>query len=263
MADGVGKRQGVVLLAVELNGKLVVLESRTNVLPVALNLAESGMRLRRLELVSRGPAQIERLAEAAAGVVQPMVPARLVTVRDPLSRGCRTHWASVACGRIDGKVAQLSGYGPPVCRKKTGIGRSGFPRGLVSHTMERMAYFLFKTEPDVYSFDHFLRDQETKWDGVTNPTAVMHLRQMKAGTKWIFYHTGDERTAVGTGTVVSVDPTDPKVPIVKVKVGKRLKHPKSLMAIKSEPLFEGSPLVIIGRLSVVPLTREQWDWLVA
>jgi predicted RNA-binding protein with PUA-like domain len=129
--------------------------------------------------------------------------------------------------------------------------------------MERMAYFLFKTEPDVYSFDDFLRDQETVWDGVTNPTAVMHLRQMKAGTKWIFYHTGDERTAVGTGTVVSVDPTDPKIPIVKVKMGKRLKHPKDLAAIKAEPLFKGSPLVVIGRLSVVPLTKEQWDWFLA
>ena len=77
--------------------------------------------------------------------------------------------------------------------------------------MERMAYFLFKTEPDVYSFDDFLRDKETVWDGVTNPTAVMHLREMKAGTKWIFYHTGDERTAVGTGTVAKVDPTDPNL----------------------------------------------------
>jgi predicted RNA-binding protein with PUA-like domain len=128
--------------------------------------------------------------------------------------------------------------------------------------MERMAYFLFKTEPDVYSFDDFLRDHETAWDGVTNPTAVMHLRQMKPGTKWIFYHTGDERTAVGTGTVVSVNASDPKVPIVKVKVGKRLKHPKTLAAIKAEPLFRGSPLIVIGRLSVVPLTKEQWDWFV-
>ena len=129
--------------------------------------------------------------------------------------------------------------------------------------MERMACFLFKTEPDVYSFDRFLGDKETIWDGVTNPTAVKYLREMKAGTKWIFYHTGDERTAVGTGTVVSVDPTDPKVPIVKVKVGKRLKHPRTLAVIKAEPLFASSPLVIIGRLSVVPLTPEQWEWLVA
>ena len=125
-----------------------------------------------------------------------------------------------------------------------------------------MAYFLFKTEPDVYSFDNFLRDKETIWDGVTNPTAVKYLREMKAATKWIFYHTGDERTAVGTATVVSVDPTDPKVPIVKVKAGKRIATPKTLAAIKAEPLFADSPLVIIGRLSVVPLTEAQWDWLV-
>ena len=75
-----------------------------------------------------------------------------------------------------------------------------------------MACFLFKTEPEVYSFDDFLRDKETIWDGVTNPTAVKHLREMKPGTKWIFYHTGDERTAVGTGTVLSVDAYDPRVP---------------------------------------------------
>jgi predicted RNA-binding protein with PUA-like domain len=129
--------------------------------------------------------------------------------------------------------------------------------------MEPMTYFLFKTEPNVYSFDDFLGDKETIWDGVTNPTAVKYLRELKAGTKWVFYHTGDERTAVGTGTVVSVDPTDPKVPIVKVKVGKRLKQPKSLAAIKADPLFAKLLLVIIGRLSVVPLTQDQWEWFLA
>lgn len=125
-----------------------------------------------------------------------------------------------------------------------------------------MAYFLMKTEPDVYSFDDFLRDKETVWDGVTNPTAVKHLREMKPGTKWIFYHTGDERTAVGTGTVESVDAANPKVPVVKVKAGKRLKTPKTLAEIKAEKIFAQSPLVQIGRLSVVPLTEEQWEWLV-
>ena len=138
----------------------------------------------------------------------------------------------------------------------------GFQTAGGSDTIVAMAYFLFKTEPAVYSFDDFMRDKETIWDGVTNPTAVKFLREMKAGTKWIFYHTGDERTAVGTGTVVSVDPSDPKVPIVKVKVGKRIKTPKTLAQIKAEPLFSQSPLVIIGRLSVVPLTEDQWNWLV-
>lgn len=124
-------------------------------------------------------------------------------------------------------------------------------------------HFLFKTEPTVYSFDDFLRDKETAWDGVTNPTAVKNLREMKPGTKWIFYHTGDERTAVGTGTVLSVDAADPKVPVVRVKAGKRLKNPKSLEQIKSEKLFKDSALVKIGRLSVVPLTAEQWEWFLS
>ncbi len=66
-----------------------------------------------------------------------------------------------------------------------------------------------------------------------------------------------------TGTVVSVDPSDPKVPVVRVKAGKRLKTPKTLAAIKAEKLFAHSPLVQIGRLSVVPLTEEQWDWFLA
>jgi predicted RNA-binding protein with PUA-like domain len=126
--------------------------------------------------------------------------------------------------------------------------------------MDGMSYYLFKTEPDAYSFDDLLRDKETVWDGVTNHTAVKHLRELKLGAKWIFYHTGDERTAVGTGTVVSVDARDPKVPLVRVKAGKRLKTPKTLEAIKAEPLFADSPLVKIGRLSVVPLTEEQWEW---
>jgi predicted RNA-binding protein with PUA-like domain len=126
-----------------------------------------------------------------------------------------------------------------------------------------MAYFLFKTEPEAYSFDDFLRDRETIWDGVTNPAAVKNLRELKPGTKWIFYHTGDERTAVGTGSVLSVDASNPKVPIVKVKADKRLQNPKSLTQIKSEKLFKDSPLVKIGRLSVVPLTEDQWHWFVS
>lgn len=123
-----------------------------------------------------------------------------------------------------------------------------------------MSYFLFKTEPEVYSFDDFLRDQETVWDGVTAPAAVKNLRELKPGARWIFYHTGDERTAVGTGSVISVDASDPKIPVVRVKVGKRLKNPRTLEQIKAEKIFKESPLLKIGRLSVVPLTEEQWNW---
>lgn len=123
-----------------------------------------------------------------------------------------------------------------------------------------MTYYLFKSEPEAYSFDDFLRDQQTVWDGVTAPAAVKNLRGMKPGAQWIFYHTGDERTAVGTGTVLAVDASDPKVPIVTVKAGPRLKHPKTLAEIKARKIFADSPLLKIGRLSVVPLTAQQWEW---
>ncbi len=122
--------------------------------------------------------------------------------------------------------------------------------------------FLLKTEPDVYSFADLERDRETIWDGVTNPTAVKHLREMPKGEELVIYHTGDERTAVGTAKVVSVDAANPKVPLVKIKVGKKIKVPKTLAAIKATALFANSPLVIIGRLSVVPLTEDQFAWIV-
>lgn len=125
------------------------------------------------------------------------------------------------------------------------------------------SYFLFKTEPDVYSFADFQRDRETIWDGVANPLAVKYLREMELGTEWIFYHTGKEKRAVGTGSVLAVDATDPKVPQVRVRVGAPLKAPKTLAAIKAEKIFADSPLVIIGRLGVVPLTEEQWRWFLS
>ena len=125
-----------------------------------------------------------------------------------------------------------------------------------------MSYFLFKTEPDKYSFDDFLRDQETIWDGVTNPAAVKFLREMPRDEALVIYHTGDERTAVGTAKVISVDASNPKVPLVRIKAGKPIKQPKTLAAIKASPLFADSPLVIIGRLSVVPLTEDQFAWIV-
>lgn len=122
--------------------------------------------------------------------------------------------------------------------------------------------YLLKTEPEVYSFADLERDKETIWDGVTNPTAVKNLREMPKGEDLIIYHTGDERTAVGTAKVISVDATNPKVPLVKIKVGKKVAQPKTLAEIKASPLFADSPLVIIGRLSVVPLTEDQFAWIV-
>lgn len=123
-------------------------------------------------------------------------------------------------------------------------------------------YYLLKTEPTVYSFADLEREKTTIWDGVTNPTAVRNLREMPKGSKLVIYHTGDEKRAVGTATVESVDATDPKTPQVRIKAGKAIKSPRSLADIKAQKLFQDSPLVNIGRLSVVPLTEKQWEWLV-
>ena len=123
-------------------------------------------------------------------------------------------------------------------------------------------YYLLKTEPTEYSFADLMKDKETEWDGVSNPTAVKNLREMKPGARLIIYETGDTRSAVGTATVVSVDAKDPKTPVVKIKAGNALAKVVSLAEIKKEKIFKDSPLVRIGRLSVVPLTAEQYTFLV-
>jgi predicted RNA-binding protein with PUA-like domain len=119
--------------------------------------------------------------------------------------------------------------------------------------------YLLKSEPDQYSFDDLERDGETLWDGVTNPVAVRHLAEMKPGDKLIYYHTGKERQVVGTASVASG--SDPKAPKVRIKAGKRLSQPKTLAEIKARKSFADSPLVKQGRLSVVPLSDEQYGWL--
>ena len=121
--------------------------------------------------------------------------------------------------------------------------------------------YLLKTEPGEYSFDDLRRDGRTTWEGITNPTAVKNLREMKAGDDVIIYHTGSERRAVGTAKVISVDATDPKVPVVVIQAWEPLNKPVSLDEIKSTKLFRDSPLLKIGRLSVVPLTEAQYKFL--
>jgi predicted RNA-binding protein with PUA-like domain len=124
-----------------------------------------------------------------------------------------------------------------------------------------MSDYLLKTEPSVYSFADLQRDKVTVWDGVTNPAAVKHLREMTSGARLIIYETGEHKSAVGTATVVSVDATDPRNPMVKIKVGKELPQAVSLQQIKANRLFADSPLVRQGRLSVVPLTNPQYKVL--
>jgi predicted RNA-binding protein with PUA-like domain len=121
--------------------------------------------------------------------------------------------------------------------------------------------YLLKTEPSEYSFADLQGDKVTEWDGVSNPVALRNLREMMPGTRLIIYETGDHKTAVGTATVVSVDASNPKNPVVTIRAGKTIAKPVSLAQIKSNKLFADSPLVRQGRLSVVPLTQAQYKAL--
>ncbi len=116
---------------------------------------------------------------------------------------------------------------------------------------------LLKTEPSEYSFADLQRDAVTLWDGVSNPAALKHLREMTPGTRLVIYETGTRKSAVGTASVVSVDLSDPRNPAVKIKAGSALSKPVTLAEIKASKLFADSPLVRQGRLSVVPLTTAQ------
>ena len=121
--------------------------------------------------------------------------------------------------------------------------------------------YLLKTEPTAYSFANLERDQNTVWDGVSNPVALKNLRAMKPDDRLVIYETGDHKSAVGTASVVSVDTSDAKNPQVKIKAGKALAKPVTLAEVKANKIFADSPLVRQGRLSVVPLTKEQFQFL--
>lgn len=122
--------------------------------------------------------------------------------------------------------------------------------------------YLLKTEPSTYSFADLQKEVTTIWDGVTNPVAVKNLRGMKSGDKLVIYHTGDEKKVIGSATVVSVDASDEKNPRVTIKAGKSLAKNHTLSELKANAKFKDSPLVRQSRLSVVPLTAEQFQFLV-
>lgn len=123
--------------------------------------------------------------------------------------------------------------------------------------------YLLKTEPSSYSFADLQRDKTTIWDGVANPVALRNLRAMQAGDKLIIYHTGEEKSAIGIANVVAGDsePRDPKNPRVKIEAVAALPRAVALAEMKANRLFKESPLLRQGRLSVVPLTAEQYAFL--
>ncbi len=129
-----------------------------------------------------------------------------------------------------------------------------------------MAYWLLKTEPSTYSYDDLERDGKTVWDGVRNAQALIHIRAMGSGDDVLIYHSGEQRAVVGTGTIISepyADPRagDPKLMVVDVQRAERFDKPVALAAIKADTVFEAMALVRQPRLSVMPVTHEQWDRL--
>jgi predicted RNA-binding protein with PUA-like domain len=128
--------------------------------------------------------------------------------------------------------------------------------------------WLLKTEPGEYSYDDLERERQGRWDGVRNPAALRNLRAMKKGDRVLVYHTGDERAVVGEAEVVREAYPDSRAKggrlvVVDVAPRGRLARPVGLAEIKALPGFTESPLVRQGRLSVVPLTAEQWKAVLA
>ena len=122
--------------------------------------------------------------------------------------------------------------------------------------------WLVKEEPENYSYAQFLKDKTTVWAGVKNPVAQRHLREMKKGDRVFFYHTGKERAIIGTATVsktASPDPKNENLVVVELAAGKALKRPVTLAEVKAEKRFATMPLVRIARLSVQPVTDEEWN----
>jgi predicted RNA-binding protein with PUA-like domain len=126
-----------------------------------------------------------------------------------------------------------------------------------------MAFWLLKTEPSTYAYADLEREKKTTWDGITNATALKHLRTMSKGDLALIYHTGNERAAVGIAEIASAPYADPKADdeklvVVDLKPKKSLKQPVTLDAIKADKAFAGWDLLRIGRLSIVPTPPAMW-----
>lgn len=128
--------------------------------------------------------------------------------------------------------------------------------------------WLFKEEPTHYSYDNLVKDKRTVWSGVKNPLAQKHLRSVKKGDRIFYYHTGDEKSVVGIAKALDDAYPDPKdksgkQSVVDVAPVKKLAQPVTLASIKADAAFKSFPLVRISRLSVMPVTDDEWDAILA
>lgn len=131
-----------------------------------------------------------------------------------------------------------------------------------------MAHWLLKSDPDTYAWPDLVKDRRTRWDGVTNPVALKNIRAMKPGDGLLVYHTGSERSVIGTAVVSSEpypDPkgSDPKIVVVDIEARAALPRPVSLDEMRGEKALAGWDLLRLGRLSVVPVTDAQWNVVMA
>ena len=127
-------------------------------------------------------------------------------------------------------------------------------------------HWVLKTEPSEYGFPDLVRDRRTRWEGVSNPVALKHLRSMLEGHEALIYHTGNEKAVVGLARVASApypDPKNPKLVVVDVEPVKPLPRTVPLAEIKAETAFAELGLVRVPRLSVVPVEPAQWKRLLA
>lgn len=128
-----------------------------------------------------------------------------------------------------------------------------------------MAYWLMKSEPHSYSWDQLVEDGGTEWDGVRNPAARLHLKAMKAGDEALFYHSGEEKAAVGIMRITregAPDPKDSNWVSVAVAPVRPLARPVTLKAMKTEPRLAKLEMIRQSRLSVSPVRDEEWAALV-
>jgi predicted RNA-binding protein with PUA-like domain len=120
-------------------------------------------------------------------------------------------------------------------------------------------YWLVKTEPSTYSVADLEREGHTTWDGVTNALALIHLRAMRRGDGLLLYHSGKEKAVVGRARVDSPPRTERKSTVVGVRFEARLPVPVLLAAMKSDPALAGLPLFRNTRLSVMPVSADEWE----
>lgn len=127
-------------------------------------------------------------------------------------------------------------------------------------------HWVLKTEPSEYGFADLVRERRTRWEGVSNPVALKHLRSMHEGDDALIYHTGNEKALVGLARIASApypDPSDAKLVVVDVEPVKPLPRPVPLAEIKAEAAFAELGLVRVPRLSVVPVEPAQWTRMLA